>query len=600
MKFRSLMTAICVLAAAQTVSAAPYAYIANSGNKTVSVIDTAITPNPLADPPGSNAIVATVTLPDDNGATLPNPYAYSVTVGASGQYVYVGLQDTNEVVVIDAATNTIAKRISLLTDKPGGLAVNAAETRLYVAVNNSNTLRVIDISGTGASEVGRVAVSDSAQSAPEGVVLNSSGTKAYVANSAEGLNSVAEITLDEATNTYTRSSLINTGVGSKPFGLAISSDGTKLYFASMNGNAGIVNTSTYAVTPMATDLGNLSVAVNPVSGNVYAPSNAMDQLFAFNSAGSYLGSYASASGPWGISVTPNPSSKLFVAMNLSNNVKVYDTANLAAAPATVTLPAGAKPTSLGKFIGPALPYTIAASATAPCTISPNGTVYASQGGSRTFEYPLADCKAKVNGVLVTPDYTSATSNFYAITNVIDNSKTIAILPMYTLTASWTGAPGGYLVSIPAGITNGTPIFKFLKDSRVEIKAPPGFTAQNWTGDCAFANPGTSCIFDPLDGPKTFGAELVAALSGPFYNVTKGEYYQTWDECTASANNYDFIKLSTAVPTLTTAATGPASAYQYKLSSQWDQNSTNHSIKGTYASLSLIITNIAIVADDLVL
>ncbi len=708
MKFRSLMTAICVLAAAHIVSAAPFAYIANTGTRNVSIIDTA-----------TNGITATVALPDDNADTSLHPNAYGITVGASGQYVYVGLKDTNEVAVLDAGTNAVVKRITLGADIPGGLAVNAAETRLYVTSTMSNTLIVIDIS-SGAREVGRVSLHGDSLSNPEGVVLNAAGTKAYVANSTK--DSIAVVATDETNNVYTRSSIIAAGAGSYPMGLALSSDGTKLYFASMNGNAGVVDiftnyvisrsaildatkevppnsstatgTATFMFNPakttitvalnttgltnvtaakilsgtatqnggvmftlspttftspltrsltsadldstytasgktftdavnaiqsgdvyvnvytvtnvggeirgqigphMTTDFGNLSIAINPVSSEVYAPSFAMDQLFAFNGLGFPLSSspYANATGPRGVSVNPL-GTKLFVAMNMDDTVKVFDTASLTTAPASVALPVGAKPTNLGNFIGPATQFTIAASAGAGCTITPTGTVPVTAKGW-TFGISGDGCKVLVNGADV--GYPST----YKISPVTDNSQTISANQLagtyYNLIISpaVTTSVNGYLVSNPAGLNQSTTTAQFLSGTSPTVNAASGFKAINWTGVCAGTPDGSACStpFTNLGANKTFSATVIINNGGPFFNVTKSEYYQTIATAT-TATAGDFIKISTAITDLTTTGF----TVQAKMSSQW--NKDDYSQKGTYTPLKVTITDGSVIADDLVL
>jgi DNA-binding beta-propeller fold protein YncE len=605
MKFRSLMTAICVLATAQIVSAAPFAYIANTGNtpRTVSVIDTA-----------DNSLKTPLDLRDVNGAgTLPDPNPYAITVGASGQYVYVGVQDTNEVQVIDPFTTAavkVVKNIGLQTDKPGGLAVNAAETRLYVAANNSNTLRIIDISGSGAVEVGRVTVSDSAQSVPEGVVLNSTGTKAYVANSADGQDSIAEITLDEANNTYTRTSIIPLPAGSKPYGLAI--NGTKLYFSSFNGNAGVVDTTTRAVTSLPTGLGNLSIAVNPANSKVYAPSNAQDKLYSFDGTATPVidGGYpngviypvpllgnTSAAGPRGISLTPD-GLKLFVAMNLDDTVKVYDTTNLATQLASISLPPGAKPNSFGNFIGPVWDKTIAASATSTCTITPSGSVPVNSYGWTFAISP--GCDVVVNNV------SKGAVSIWRFTNVTDNSNTIVANPVpgatYTVSGDWITSVNGFLEGYENGVKKGIDQLhksaEYGSGTTVTLKAASGFRAINWTDDCSTTADGQECILPILSANKLFGVTIIPAPpGGPIYNVTKSEYYSTWAACTSSAANYDFIKVSTdpAVANLTTA--GPA--YQYKMSNQWNKNDYTQKVIPP-VPMTLTITSVAVIADDLTL
>jgi len=578
------MTAICILAAAQTVSAAPFAYIANSGTNNISVIDTA-----------TNAITATVTLPDTNS----NPYG--ITVGSSGQYVYVGLKNTKKIVAIDVSTNTVIRTIDFQPDVPGGLAVNAAETRLYVASNMSNTLSIWDISGPANREVDRkylgTAEPYQPMTNPEGVVLNSTGTKAYVANSST--DSIAEITLDEVNNVNTVSSIINLGADAHPMGLAISLDGTKLYFASWYGHTGVVDltASPKTVTTMPTSYGNLSVAVNPVSGNVYAPSFATDKLYAFNSAGTALAGSPFANvtaGPFGSSVTPD-GNKLFITMNYgadpNYDVKVYNTASLGGSPlASIPLPLGAKPTSLGNFIGPVWDHIITASATAPCTITPSGTVPVNSHGWK-FNISGTGCNVTVNGASVGAVTT------YEFNNVIDNTQTISVLQTipnsHLLNASWISSSGGYLKSTPSGIDQNSPSAYFADGSNVSINAASGFRATSWTGACLGTADGQPCVFNNLTADKTFGATVaIAPAGGSLFNVTKSEYYSTWAACTSSAATYNYIKVSTD-PINSTITTDGTAGYQYYLSNQW--KSADYT-PDTYHPMTLTITNIGVTVD----
>lgn len=581
MKFRSLMTAICVLATANIVSAAPFAYIANSGTKNVTVIDTA-----------TNAIVTNVALPDDNGATLPNPYAYGVTVGASGQYAYVGLQDTNEVAVIDTATNTVVKRISLGTDSPGGLAVNAAETRLYVASNKSNTLIVINITGSGATEVGRVTVDTSSVSNPEGVVLSPDGLKAYVANSSKG--SIAEISIDETNNIFTRTNLIALGANSQPSGLTINSTGTKLYAASINGTASMINTATRAVTDLPVGTGTVSVAITPDNSKIYAPSNSLDKIYVIDgSADTVSGTtYAATAAPKGSSVTPD-GAKLFLTMNAAtsgNTVQVFNTANLSTAPAVITLPVGALPNSMGDFIGPVFPYTITSTNGTDCTISPLGTIPVNSfGRSFSITPTTGACEVKIDGVSVGQpavyQFTDVAAN-----HTIDASQATQT-PYYTLTCDWITSVGGYLVSNPVGISQLSKSAQFTSGSTVTLSPAPGTQVQagSWTGSCAGS--GATCILT-MDADKTCGAVIIAAgLGGKVKNETKGSYHDTCAEAFAAATTGDYIKLSTEISSCTTTGT---STVTVRVSSQWDKN--GYSQKGTYAPLTLTITDVAVIAD----
>ncbi len=506
MKFRSLLTAICVLATANIVSAAPFAYVANSGTHTVSVIDTA-----------DNSIKTTVNLPDSGSI---RPYAYGVAVGASGQFAYVGLQDTNEVVVIDTATNLVVKRIGLGTDSPGGLAVNAAETRLYVASVKSNTLIIVDISGKGAAEVGRVTVSDSSISNPEGVVLSPDGIKAYVANSTQG--TVAEIALDETSNIYTRSALISLGNNAQPMGLTINSTGATLYVASLNGKASMVDTATRIVTelPLVTGPtgnesanGNVSVAITHDNSKIFAPSNSSDKIYVIDGTANTVSAttYLATAGPFGSSVTPD-GTKLFLTMNTATageTVQVFDTGNLSTAPAVISLSPGAKPTSFGSFIGPVFPFTITSTPNPNCGIEPSGTIQVNSLG-RTFDIKPAT-QSTVCSVTVDAGTAGAVTvgspTAYTFSNVAAN-HTITAAELtgtyYTLSGDWLASNGGYLTSTPAGIGASSKSAKFLAGT-VTLTAPAGFLAGSWTGDCLGTLTGICSI--NMNADKTFGATI---------------------------------------------------------------------------------------------
>lgn len=584
MKFRSLMTAICVLATANIVSAAPFAYIANSGTKNVTVIDTA-----------TNAIVTNVALPDDNGATLPNPYAYSVAVGASGQYAYVGLQATNEVTVIDTATNAVVKRISLGTDSPGGLAVNAAETRLYVTSNLSNTLIVINITGSGATEVGRVTVHTSSVSNPEGVVLSPDGLKAYVANSSMG--SIAEISLDETNNIFTRTNLIALGTNTAPMGLTINSDGSKLYAASFNGTASMIDTASRAVTDLPVATGNVSVAITPDNSKIYAPSNSLDEIYVIDgSANTVSGTtYAAVAAPKGSSVTPD-GSKLFLTMNASisgETVQVFNTANLSTAPAVINLPAGALPNSMGDFIGPVFPYTITSTNGTDCTISPLGTIPVnSYGRSFSITPTTGACEVKIDGVSVGQptvyQFTDVAAN-----HTIDASQATAT-PYVTLSGTWITSVGGWLISNPAGISKLSQSAQFTTGSIVTLSPAPTFQVQagSWTGDCTGS--GATCTLT-MDADKTFGAVIIPAVpGGPVYNVTKGTFHSTVAEATSAATTNDEIKVSTVISAGQTTGTGTVTV---RMSSQWNKDNWNERM-GTHSPLVFTITDVAVIAGNL--
>jgi DNA-binding beta-propeller fold protein YncE len=346
---------------------------------------------------------------------------------------------------------------------------------------------------------------------------------------------------------------------------------------------------------MTTDLGNLSIAVNPVGGKVYAASYGQDLLYAFDSAGVALGlPVTAAAGPRGISLTPPNGAKLFVAMHVDDTVKVFDTTNLATAPVTIKIPDGAKPNSFGNFIGPIFDHTIAASATSTCTITPSGSVPVNYYGWTFAISP--GCDVVVNGA------SKGAVTSWRFTNVTDNTNIIVANPVsgstYTVAGDWITSVNGYLEGYENGVKKG--IDKDHKSAgygsgtTVTLKAALGFRAINWTGSCAGTPDGQDCSFPNLSANKLFGATIIVApMGGPIFDGSN--YYQTWAACTSGAANYAAIKLSTDIITLPTD--GPV-GYWYTLSNQWNKN--DYSLKGTYTPMTLTITSVGIIANDLTL
>ncbi|MGH8509815.1 MAG: calcium-binding protein [Gammaproteobacteria bacterium] len=91
-----VLSALLALALSAAAYAAPFAYITNSGSNNVSVIDTA-----------SNTVTATVPVGT-------NPEGVAVT--PDGGFVYVANTGSNNVSVIATATNTVAATVGVGTD----------------------------------------------------------------------------------------------------------------------------------------------------------------------------------------------------------------------------------------------------------------------------------------------------------------------------------------------------------------------------------------------------------------------------------------------------------------------------------------------------
>ncbi|HEY1759279.1 MAG TPA: YncE family protein, partial [Bryobacteraceae bacterium] len=159
--------------AASAAQAAPFAYIANNGSASVSVIDTA-----------SNTVVAAIPV----GL---NPIG--VAVNPAGTRVYVTNYGSNNVSVIDTSSNAVVATIPVGTGtaRPEGVAVDPAGSRAYVTDGGTQAFSVIDTSSN------RVVAIVSVPLVGFGVAVNPTGTRVYVTS--DGATNISVI--DTSSNT---------------------------------------------------------------------------------------------------------------------------------------------------------------------------------------------------------------------------------------------------------------------------------------------------------------------------------------------------------------------------------------------------------------
>ena len=174
------------------------AYITNSGDGTVSVIDTA-----------SNTVIATSRV--GNG---PN----GVAVTPDGAKVYVANRGSRTVSVIATASNGVIATIPV-GNGPIGVAVTPDGARVYVANITDRTVSVIN---TASNTV--IATIPAGNNDLFGVAVTPDGAKVYVATR------FAVLVIATASNTVVAT--ISIGIGSLPVGVAVTPDGAKVYVAS--------------------------------------------------------------------------------------------------------------------------------------------------------------------------------------------------------------------------------------------------------------------------------------------------------------------------------------------------------------------------------
>jgi YVTN family beta-propeller protein len=352
---------IFIASMAYAETSGPYAYIVNNGDNTVSVIDTQ-----------SNTVIANVTV--GNGPTgvavsadgtriyVTNANSYLTSVGTGGVNEETG---NGTVSVIDAATNTVIATIPL-GYMPGGVAVSADGTRIYVVNSDNNTVSVIDAATNTVIATIPVGIM------PDGVAVSPDGTKVYVTNwncsydpismsPSPYINGTVSV-IDTATDTVTAT----VPVGNWPWGIGVSPDGTRIYVTNFNNETiSAIDAATNTVTAtIPLDGTPKGVAVNPAGttlyvtiGNNVSVINVQTKTVIANVT---VGTY-----PTDVALTPD-GTRIYVANAQSNDVSVIDAATNTV---TATIPVGNSPSFYGQFIVPAAPTSRPTSSQTPTSIS---------------------------------------------------------------------------------------------------------------------------------------------------------------------------------------------------------------------------------------
>lgn len=233
--------------------------------------------------------------------TIPIPTGFKsreLAVSPDGRHVYVGHSDG--VLVIDAATYAIITTIPTKT-LPLDLAVSPDGRRIYVT-SYSNGVLVID------TATNTIAATILVGTRPHGVAVSPDGRTVYVANSGDPdplrdpINSLptslatygSVSVIDVATNTITTT--IPTGAAS--FDVAVSPDGRHVYvtntgglvntalIVSVPGSVSVIDTVTGAVATTFGAGGNLPnvVAVSPDGRRIYIANGDSDRVSVIDTA----------------------------------------------------------------------------------------------------------------------------------------------------------------------------------------------------------------------------------------------------------------------------------------------------------------------------
>ncbi len=236
-----------------------------------------------------------------------------IAVSPDGTTLYTVNQGSNNVSVVNLATNTVTTTIAAGT-QPVSIAINPAGTRLYVGNASSSNLTVINTATNAVVTTVSIGVT------PIGIAVSPNGQYFYVA--AQGNNTVR--IFDAATNAQVGTA----SSASSPTGLVISPDGSTLYVTnsgSNNGQAFTINPS----TGLLTSLGFFTTGSNPLYAGMCGTGSSAGGML--GSGGTFLATSNSALSCAGSSATVTGGTILVGAGNLTLNTPVV----LAAAGATI-------------------------------------------------------------------------------------------------------------------------------------------------------------------------------------------------------------------------------------------------------------------------
>ena len=356
---RALLILLLLLLPLGSVFGQSFAYVPNSGNNNVSVINTA-----------TNTVAATVTV---------GSFPWGVAVSPDGSRVYVVNGGDNTVSVIDTATNTVTATLTVGI-QPLGVAISPNGGRVYVANISSNSVSVID---TATNTVIGAAIP--VGSDPRGVAISPNGGRVYVANGSGNTVSVIDTAFSAVTATVV--------VGGFPFGVAVSPDGSRLYVSNLNdNNVSVIDTATNTAIGAAIPVGNepRAVAVSPDGSLLYVANTSSNSVSVISTVTNTITATVPVGNlPYGAALTPD-GSRVYVANVGSSNVSVINTATNTVA-ATVT--GFSNPYSFGQFIGPAAaptPTGIDISATTPAPVRYAAEINATPTTPVTLANPAGD------------------------------------------------------------------------------------------------------------------------------------------------------------------------------------------------------------------
>jgi gliding motility-associated-like protein len=423
-----------------TITATPlstgYAYIANGGSNTISVINTT-----------TGSVVTNI---------IVGNHPHGIAISPDGSKVYVTNLLSSSVSVINTVNDMVIATIPVGVN-PDGICISPDGNTLYVANDGSNTVSVIDLST-------KQLVANIPVKGALGIAITPDGKRVYFAT----LAGVGVI------NTSTNTVVTTVPVTGVLQCIAITPDGSTVYAGNIGSNSvAVISTSTNTLVATIPAVGYpWGITISPDGSTVYVSDLTAGTVSILSTATNSLETTIPVgSGPTGISVNPD-GSRVYVTSGM-NSVSVIDTK----ANAVInTIGVGPSPDPFGNFV----------SSGASCT-----------GPPITFNIIV---KPSVQQPTITPTTpTGNISACFGNASASPDIERFFVSNINVTTPITATAPSGFEVSLLAGSGYGASVTFTQNNQAVYIRSAAGDAVGGISGNIILSSTSTPSLNIAVSG-----------------------------------------------------------------------------------------------------
>lgn len=259
----------------------------------------------------------------------------------------------NVVVPIDPARHIVTGS-AIVGNAPSGIAFSRDGSRAYVANYADGTLTVINT-----ATMARIGSPIKVKVLPDSIAVSADGTHLYVLGLDAATNAGKAVAVNTATGKEVGAPI---AVGPNPSGIAVHPDGTRVYVTNGgDGTVTVIDTATLAVTgaPITVGANPTAIAIAPNGSRAYVTNGGANTVTVIDMAtGAAVGSpIAVGVLPVGIALSPD-GSRAYIANSNAGTVSVINTATNTLVGAAI--PVGANPQAISMSPDGARVYVIGA------------------------------------------------------------------------------------------------------------------------------------------------------------------------------------------------------------------------------------------------